>query len=409
MKRSILFLPFFFISPLYLSAQTAGEVESVLSSREINFAQASRFVLTVAEVLDETAEAGRAYALAREQGWVPQNVSSDRSIRLGELCFLIMRAFKMKGSFLYGMFPGPHYAFRELNYLKLIPGQRDPGLKVSGERFLQILGMVAAYTGIDRETPVPRETAVAKAPEKAPVPQETAVAEAPEVKKVGAVRLKNIQFMPDSAELTETEKDKLREISAVLSRYPGGKVLVGGYTAMARSEDVRRRVSIRRARAAADFLTSLQALPAENIIVRAYGARRSLTGNAAKKDWAIDRRVEITLVNEDYYTIQFMPDSAELPETEKDKLRELAAVLSRYPDVELLAAGYAEEVEGNRMRISTERARAAADFLRLSGFRFGKITVRGYGAEKPPEDNAPVEGNALNRRVEIIIQNGSAK
>jgi outer membrane protein OmpA-like peptidoglycan-associated protein len=180
---------------------------------------------------------------------------------------------------------------------------------------------------------------------------------------------------------------------------------------MAGSEYGRRRISTQRAQAVADFLISLKIRPAKDIIVRGYGSRRLLTSSAAKENLVINRRVEITFLNEDYFRIQFMPDSAALMETEKAKLRELAAVLSRYPDVKLLVAGYTttEGAEPNRVRISTERARAVADFLRLSGFRSGTITVRGYGAARPLGDNATPEGKAINRRVEIIIQNGSTK
>jgi outer membrane protein OmpA-like peptidoglycan-associated protein len=116
-------------------------------------------------------------------------------------------------------------------------------------------------------------------------------------------------------------------------------------------------------------------------------------------------------LNEDYYRIQFMPDSAELPEAEKVKLRELAAVLSRFTDVDLLVTGYTALAgnEAGRERISTERARVVANFLRSSGLRSESITVRGHGARKPLGDNATEEGRAINRRVEITVQNGNAE
>jgi outer membrane protein OmpA-like peptidoglycan-associated protein len=196
----------------------------------------------------------------------------------------------------------------------------------------------------------------------------------------------------------------------VLSQYPGGKVLVGGHTAMAGTERGRQEISTRRARAVANFLISLNVRPMKDIIVHGYGARRPL-GSTAKED-TVNRRVEVTLLNEDYYRIQFMPDSAELTETEKVKLRELAAVLSRYTNLNLLVAGYTALAGNarNRTRISTRRARAVANFLQSSGFRRpGAITVRGYGAQNPLGNNATPEGKALNRRVEIIIHDGNAK
>jgi hypothetical protein len=128
-------------SSFSLHAQTAAEMDAVLETQAVSFAQASRFVLEEAELRDQ----GSPYELARERGWLPKGAAPERPIRLGELCFLMMKAFDIKGSFLYALFPGPRYAFREFDYLALIPGRRDPALLVSGEAFLRILGMVSAY------------------------------------------------------------------------------------------------------------------------------------------------------------------------------------------------------------------------------------------------------------------------
>jgi hypothetical protein len=140
-----LFVFFFFISTSVLWGQAADELDLLLETREVSFAQASRFVLVTAGVADDAMEAGELYALAGEKGWLPKRASPDAPVKLGELCVLIMEAFGIKGSFLYAALPGPRYAFRELDYLRLIPGRRDPGVKVSGERFLQILDMASSY------------------------------------------------------------------------------------------------------------------------------------------------------------------------------------------------------------------------------------------------------------------------
>jgi hypothetical protein len=134
-----------------LQAQTAAEMDDILASGAINFAQASRFVLAAADVADEQAET--AYALAFEKGWLPKKAAPDHPVRAGELCFLIMNAFDIEGSFLYALFPGPRYAFRELNYLRLIPGRRDPALAVSGEELLLFLTLTAEYQGTDPAAP----------------------------------------------------------------------------------------------------------------------------------------------------------------------------------------------------------------------------------------------------------------
>jgi hypothetical protein len=130
-----------------LHGQTAAELDELLESREITWAQACRFVLPAAEALEEHAPAPVAYAAARENGWLPKGAAEDSLVNLGGLSFLIMQSFSIKGSVLYVLFPGPRYAYRQLDYLGLIPGLRDPVLKVSGERLLQILGGVLNYRG----------------------------------------------------------------------------------------------------------------------------------------------------------------------------------------------------------------------------------------------------------------------
>jgi hypothetical protein len=90
---------------------------------------------------------GEAFALARERQWIPSGAEAHTPIRLGELSYLIMRAYNLEGSVFFALFPGPRYAFRELDYRRLIPGRRDPGLPVSGEQLLQILSKVVGYLG----------------------------------------------------------------------------------------------------------------------------------------------------------------------------------------------------------------------------------------------------------------------
>jgi hypothetical protein len=125
-----------------LSAQTAAEVDEILETREISIAQAVRFVLAAAEVsLPE----------GSTRGWLPKGVSPanegslDRPIKLGELSQLIMKSFNIKGSFLYALFPGPRYSYRELRYERLLPDPSDPSMRVSGEQFLLLLEQVLHY------------------------------------------------------------------------------------------------------------------------------------------------------------------------------------------------------------------------------------------------------------------------
>jgi hypothetical protein len=130
-----------------LYGQTAAEMDALLNTGEINWAQACRFTLSASGTLGERTTARTAFNTAQERGWLPKGAAADGPVNLGGLSFLMMQSFAIRGSPLYALFPGPRYAYRQMDYLGLIPGRRDPALKVSGERFLQILGGVLNYRG----------------------------------------------------------------------------------------------------------------------------------------------------------------------------------------------------------------------------------------------------------------------
>jgi outer membrane protein OmpA-like peptidoglycan-associated protein len=91
---------------------------------------------------------------------------------------------------------------------------------------------------------------------------------------------------------------KLMRIAVILNRYPGRKILVGGHTAAAGTAEGRLRISTQRAQAVADFLVYLDSRRPEDIIVRGYGAERPLETGGTAEGQALNRRVEITILDE---------------------------------------------------------------------------------------------------------------
>jgi outer membrane protein OmpA-like peptidoglycan-associated protein len=344
---AVVLLPLLLVLPPggLLHGQRAVELDTLLDSREITWAQACRFVLPAAGALEENSPAPAAYATAQEKGWLPRGAAEDGPVNLGGLSFLIVKSFSIKGSVLFVLFPGPRYAYRQLDYLGLIPGQRDPALKVSGERLVQILGRVLDYRGEGEpdavSAPMPEPSAAPPAvPEPAvepvPAPAPVAVVEPPKplpelppeeqiqeereqmvleireeltvrdvadttvrvVEEGVAISLDNIQFLPDDTALTETERIKVTRIADILNRYPGRKILVGGHTAQAGSVAGRLEISTRRAQAVADFLVFLGSRRPDEIRVRGYGGERPLGDNGTPEGQALNRRVEITILDE---------------------------------------------------------------------------------------------------------------
>jgi outer membrane protein OmpA-like peptidoglycan-associated protein len=246
------------------------------------------------------------FAFAQAKKWLPGEAIAGDPIKLGQVSLLIMRAFNIKGGFMYSLFHSPHHACRELVYRKLIQGPSDPSLLVSGEQFLHILSRVLSFAGQEdapaREALVRTETEGEQGRERITelinIDLERISDTAARVTDEGiTISLNNVQFVADSMELQGSEKGKIRDIAAILKKYPDRKILVGGHTALAGTAEGRMQVSTERAKAVADYLILLGAFTPAEISIRGYGAERPLGDNATPEGQAINRRVEITLLD----------------------------------------------------------------------------------------------------------------
>lgn len=104
--------------------------------------------------------------------------------------------------------------------------------------------------------------------------------------------------------------------------------------------------------------------------------------------------------------IQFKADSAELLESEKRKLEQIAVILEQFPSNDILVSGHTAHAGTAKIRqiLSEERASSVADYLILLGVRDKyHIFTRGWGSTRPVAPNSSEEGKARNRRVEITI------
>ncbi len=111
----------------------------------------------------------------------------------------------------------------------------------------------------------------------------------------------------------------------------------------------------------------------------------------------------LTLSLED---IKFKPDSAELLESEKIKIEQIAQILKAYPNNDILIGGHTAlaGTQEERQILSEERANAVADYLLNLGVRdHYHVFTQGFGATQPIAPNSTEAGKAKNRRVEIII------
>ncbi|HEY9009329.1 OmpA family protein [Ohtaekwangia sp.] len=103
--------------------------------------------------------------------------------------------------------------------------------------------------------------------------------------------------------------------------------------------------------------------------------------------------------------IQFAVNSAEVSSTSKANLQDLARVLNKYSDTNILIEGHTDSTGKHdyNLSLSEKRAEAVSTYLKTQGVTAVRVTTVGYGPDQPIGDNATEAGRQQNRRVEVAI------
>ena len=137
MKKYLCLIAVCLLPAVSLFAQTADEIEALLNSGAVTYAQAARFALDAANVRVTADTSWFEYAAA--QNWLPKNAAANDTARLDGIALLVMRSFGMKGGMMYSLIKSPHFAYRELVHQQIIQGWIDPAMAVSGDTLLYII------------------------------------------------------------------------------------------------------------------------------------------------------------------------------------------------------------------------------------------------------------------------------
>ena len=86
-------------------------------------------------------------------------------------------------------------------------------------------------------------------------------------------------------------------------------------------------------------------------------------------------------------------------------LNALASVALRCDRFSIEVAGHTDSLGAHdlNMELSRRRAEAVANYLASQGVERGRLSARGYGAERPRATNSTPEGQAANRRIEFNV------
>jgi outer membrane protein OmpA-like peptidoglycan-associated protein len=103
--------------------------------------------------------------------------------------------------------------------------------------------------------------------------------------------------------------------------------------------------------------------------------------------------------------ILFDVDKANLKDPYKGELSQLATILNKYEDTNILLAGHTDSTGSDEynLELSRRRADSVASYLSGQNVNRARFTTEGYGKTDPIASNDTAEGRAQNRRVEVAI------
>jgi outer membrane protein OmpA-like peptidoglycan-associated protein len=103
--------------------------------------------------------------------------------------------------------------------------------------------------------------------------------------------------------------------------------------------------------------------------------------------------------------VLFETDKAELRAGAVTKLQQLVAVMRENPDRSVLIEGHADArgSDSYNLDLSQRRAQSVRSFMLANGVDPGRVVATGYGEQYPVAPNTTVEGQTMNRRVEVVL------
>ncbi len=104
--------------------------------------------------------------------------------------------------------------------------------------------------------------------------------------------------------------------------------------------------------------------------------------------------------------VTFATNSSTVNGMGNEKIRQLAAILSKYPNDKIEVTGHTDSQGSNswNQQLSAQRAASVKNLLVSNGVMPSNITTMGYGPAVPVADNSTADGRSMNRRVEINIE-----
>lgn len=103
--------------------------------------------------------------------------------------------------------------------------------------------------------------------------------------------------------------------------------------------------------------------------------------------------------------VTFVTNGHTLSPGTRRQLSRVAETLKGCRSAQVTVSGYTDNTgnDGINVPLSTDRAKAVADFLVAQGVPASSVTAKGFGSADPVASNATPDGRAQNRRVAITV------
>ena len=103
--------------------------------------------------------------------------------------------------------------------------------------------------------------------------------------------------------------------------------------------------------------------------------------------------------------ILFDIDKSDLRSLSQTSLTELAKILNKYSDTNILIEGHTDSTgpDDHNMVLSGDRARSVSSYLASLMVQSERFSIAGYGEDQPVMSNDTAEGRQQNRRVDIAV------
>ncbi len=190
---------------------------------------------------------------------------------------------------------------------------------------------------------------------------------------------------------------------------------ITGYVSGAESQDsLDGRLAQERAQALKDLLVS-RGVNADRITIVAGGSGQQAEENgdlltglevrlmemSEEMEVEVDKKIAQKILYCEFNEIEFKPDPKLV-----EYASELKSYLERHPGEVAYVTGHTDHVgpSGANMWVGKKRARTVGEYFTSQGVPKSRLKIRSRGEHDPVADNTTEEGQALNRRIEVVIK-----